>query len=73
MNKKFEFHFKQKDKKGPIHAYWFFGGIASVTANVITHPFDLLRLQMQSKVEMISAREVVRQVLKYRGICGLYF
>lgn len=47
---------------------WYFGGIASAGAACITHPLDLLKVQMQTqKGKNISMLSVTGTVLKQQG------
>ncbi|XP_011189719.2 mitochondrial dicarboxylate carrier [Zeugodacus cucurbitae] len=56
-----------------IEAYWYAGAIANTTAQVITHPIDLVRLLVQSNTKKISSREIVKKILEKRGILGFTF
>lgn len=52
---------------------WYFGGVASAGAACITHPLDLLKVQMQTqKGKNVSMITVVTKVLQSQGISGLY-
>lgn len=52
---------------------WYFGGVASAGAAAITHPLDLLKVQMQTqKGKNIPMIQLVGNVLKQQGIMGLY-
>lgn len=52
---------------------WYFGGLASAGAACITHPLDLLKVQMQTqKGKNISMIQLTGIVLKNQGISGLY-
>ncbi|XP_072932002.1 mitochondrial dicarboxylate carrier [Epargyreus clarus] len=52
---------------------WYFGGLASAGAACITHPLDLLKVQMQTqKGKNISMLKLTGIVLKNQGITGLY-
>lgn len=58
---------------------WYFGGLASAGAACITHPLDLLKVQMQTqKGKNISMFQLTQIVLKNQGIfffimCNKYF
>ncbi|XP_063618498.1 mitochondrial dicarboxylate carrier isoform X1 [Cydia splendana] len=52
---------------------WYFGGLASAGAASITHPLDLLKVQMQTqKGKSDSLLKLTGNVLKKQGIMGLY-
>lgn len=47
---------------------WYFGGLASAGAACITHPLDLLKVQMQTqKGKNISMFQLTGIVLKNQG------
>ncbi|XP_073945308.1 dicarboxylate carrier 1 isoform X1 [Choristoneura fumiferana] len=52
---------------------WYFGGLASAGAASITHPLDLLKVQMQTqKGKGDSLFKLTAHILKKQGIMGLY-
>lgn len=52
---------------------WYFGGLSSAGAACVTHPLDLLKVQMQTqKGKNVSIISVVKTVLQNQGILGLY-
>ncbi|CAG4979885.1 unnamed protein product [Colias eurytheme] len=52
---------------------WYFGGLASAGAACVTHPLDLLKVQMQTqKGKNISMFKLTGIVLRNQGIMGLY-
>ncbi|XP_053607616.1 mitochondrial dicarboxylate carrier [Plodia interpunctella] len=52
---------------------WYFGGLASAGAASMTHPLDLLKVQMQTqKGKNVSMLMLTKTVLKNQGIFGLY-
>ncbi|CAH0579256.1 unnamed protein product [Chrysodeixis includens] len=52
---------------------WYFGGLSSAGAACVTHPLDLLKVQMQTqKGKNVSIISVVRTVIRNQGILGLY-
>ncbi|XP_026488373.1 mitochondrial dicarboxylate carrier [Vanessa tameamea] len=54
-------------------SHWYFGGLASAGAACITHPLDLLKVQMQTqKGKNISMFQLTGIVLKNQGVMGLY-
>ncbi|XP_028161564.1 mitochondrial dicarboxylate carrier [Ostrinia nubilalis] len=61
-----------KDKEVRI-SRWYFGGLASAGAACITHPLDLLKVQMQTqKGKNISMLKLTGIVIKNQGVMGLY-
>ncbi|XP_022834850.1 mitochondrial dicarboxylate carrier-like [Spodoptera litura] len=66
----------QKDSAGPKEvrvSRWYFGGLSSAGAACVTHPLDLLKVQMQTqKGKNISMSQLVGIVVKNDGILGLY-
>lgn len=57
-----------KDKEVRI-SRWYFGGLASAGAACVTHPLDLLKVQMQTqKGKNISMFKLTQIVLKNQGI-----
>lgn len=47
---------------------WYFGGLASAGAACVTHPLDLLKVQMQTqKGKNISMLQLTGIVLKNQG------
>ncbi|XP_021190366.3 mitochondrial dicarboxylate carrier [Helicoverpa armigera] len=52
---------------------WYFGGFSSAGAACVTHPLDLLKVQMQTqKGKNISMFQLVGIVVRNQGILGLY-
>ncbi|GBP41963.1 Mitochondrial dicarboxylate carrier [Eumeta japonica] len=52
---------------------WYFGGLASAGAACVTHPLDLLKVQMQTqRGKNASLIKLTANVLKEQGIMGLY-
>ncbi|CAG9133378.1 unnamed protein product [Plutella xylostella] len=52
---------------------WYFGGLASAGAACVTHPLDLLKVQMQTqKGKNISIFQLTKIVVSNQGIMGLY-
>ncbi|XP_059047081.1 mitochondrial dicarboxylate carrier [Achroia grisella] len=52
---------------------WYFGGLASAGAACITHPLDLLKVQMQTQQgKNISMIKLTGVVIKNQGVLGLY-
>ncbi|XP_068632264.1 mitochondrial dicarboxylate carrier [Battus philenor] len=64
---------KGKEVKEVRVPLWYFGGLASAGAACITHPLDLLKVQMQTqKGKNISLLQLTGIVIKNNGIMGLY-
>ncbi|KAF4319050.1 hypothetical protein BBO99_00004649 [Phytophthora kernoviae] len=60
-------------KPRPPLASYTFGGLSAVGAVFFTHPFDLLKIHLQtSKKENLSLASAVRRILKKQGLSGLY-
>lgn len=56
----------------PLYSYAF-GGMSAVGAVFFTHPFDLLKVHLQtSKHENLGLIRTVSHILKQHGISGLY-
>lgn len=48
---------------------WFFGGVAASTAVLITHPLDLLKVQLQTQTEpKKSLHQVISEIYKTAGM-----
>ncbi|EEY67662.1 mitochondrial 2-oxoglutarate/malate carrier protein, putative [Phytophthora infestans T30-4] len=60
-------------KPRPPLASYTFGGLSAVGAVFFTHPFDLLKIHLQtSKKENLGLGTAVRRILKQQGLRGLY-
>lgn len=47
---------------------WYFGGLASAGAACVTHPLDLLKVQMQTqRGKNVSMMVLVTNVIKQQG------
>jgi dicarboxylate transporter 10 len=56
----------------PLYSY-LFGGASAVGAVFFTHPFDLLKVHLQtSKKENLGLGRALRRVLQQQGLRGLY-
>ena len=56
----------------PLVSYTF-GGVSAVCAVFFTHPFDLLKVHLQtSKREKLGLLTAMRQILQRQGVYGLY-
>lgn len=62
----------QRKTKPPAYSYAF-GGMSAVGAVFFTHPFDLLKVHLQtSKKENLRLFDAVRRILRKQGVSGLY-
>ncbi|RLN78394.1 hypothetical protein BBJ28_00011553 [Nothophytophthora sp. Chile5] len=60
-------------KPRPPLASYCFGGVSAVGAVFFTHPFDLLKIHLQtSRKENLGLLTAVRRILKQQGLRGLY-
>lgn len=50
-----------------VENYWFAGAIANTTAQIITHPIDLVRMLVQSNTKKVSSRDIVKEILEKQG------
>ncbi|CAI5721167.1 unnamed protein product [Peronospora effusa] len=56
----------------PLISYTF-GGISAVSAVFFTHPFDLLKIHLQtSRKELLKLLPAIRHIIKQQGLNGLY-
>lgn len=53
-------------------ARWYFGGLASSMAVMVTHPLDLLKVMVQTQKEKLSILKTTRKILKEQGILAFY-
>ncbi|EDW83194.1 uncharacterized protein Dwil_GK22729 [Drosophila willistoni] len=51
---------------------WFFGGVASSMAAVVTHPLDLLKVLMQTQAEKLSTVATTKKIVREQGVLALY-
>jgi len=51
---------------------WYFGGIAGSMAACVTHPLDLIKVQMQTHSGKVSMPRMAMKILKSDGIGGFY-
>lgn len=50
-------------------SYWYFGGLASAGAACVTHPLDLIKVQLQTQQKgKISIGQLVVNIFKNQGI-----
>ncbi|CAG9767188.1 unnamed protein product [Ceutorhynchus assimilis] len=60
----------QKQKRLPR---WYFGGISSALAACVTHPLDLLKVQLQTQQEgKLSLGKLTVHIIKTEGVFALY-
>ncbi|XP_026468919.1 mitochondrial dicarboxylate carrier-like [Ctenocephalides felis] len=54
-------------------SYWYFGGLASAGAACVTHPLDLIKVQLQTQQKgKISIGQLVVNIFKNQGITAFY-
>lgn len=53
-------------------ARWYFGGLASSMAVMVTHPLDLLKVMVQTQKDKLSILKTTRKILKEQGILAFY-
>lgn len=58
----------QKDRK----SRWYFGGLASVGAAIVTHPLDLIKVTMQTQQGELSVLKLVPNIIREQGVVALY-
>lgn len=52
---------------------WYFGGLASAGAACVTHPLDLLKVQLQTQQEgKVSLIRLTVNIIKKQGVTALY-
>ncbi|KAI8046626.1 mitochondrial dicarboxylate carrier [Drosophila gunungcola] len=53
-------------------ARWFFGGLASVGAAVVTHPLDLIKVTLQTQQGHLSVAQLIPKLAREQGILVFY-
>ncbi|KAH8336527.1 hypothetical protein KR074_005882 [Drosophila pseudoananassae] len=53
-------------------ARWYFGGVASSIAALITHPLDLMKVLVQTQVDKLSLMATTRKIVREQGVLALY-
>lgn len=54
-------------------ARWYFGGLGSAGAACVTHPLDLIKVQLQTTQEgKVSIFQLTRNIIKNQGVRALY-
>lgn len=57
----------------PKRNRWYFGGVSAAMASAITHPIDLLKVQLQTQsTRRVSPLELSQNILREQGILGFY-
>ncbi|ALC47506.1 Dic3 [Drosophila busckii] len=51
---------------------WYFGGVASSMAAMVTHPLDLMKVLIQTQTEKLSLPQVTKKIVKEQGVLALY-
>ncbi|XP_016977947.1 mitochondrial dicarboxylate carrier [Drosophila rhopaloa] len=53
-------------------ARWYFGGLASVGAAVVTHPLDLIKVTLQTQQGHLSVAQLIPKLAREQGILVFY-
>ncbi|XP_017145481.1 mitochondrial dicarboxylate carrier [Drosophila miranda] len=53
-------------------ARWYFGGVASSMAAMVTHPLDLMKVLMQTQAEKLSVGSTFKKIVREQGVLALY-
>lgn len=53
-------------------ARWYFGGVASSMATMVTHPLDLLKVVLQTQETKVSLIPLTRKIIQDNGFLSLY-
>ncbi|KAH8264038.1 hypothetical protein KR038_000955 [Drosophila bunnanda] len=53
-------------------ARWYFGGVASSMAAMITHPLDLMKVLIQTQAEKLSMFDTARKIVREQGVLAMY-
>ncbi|KAH8271310.1 hypothetical protein KR018_006270, partial [Drosophila ironensis] len=53
-------------------ARWYFGGVSSSIATLVSHPLDLMKVLAQTEKGKLSAMAVARKIIKEQGFFALY-
>ncbi|EDV49243.1 mitochondrial dicarboxylate carrier [Drosophila erecta] len=51
---------------------WFFGGLASVGAAMVTHPLDLIKVTLQTQQGHLSVAQLIPKLARERGVLVFY-
>lgn len=52
--------------------YAYFGGLAGMGAVMFTHPFDLVKVALQTQQGHLSIPKLVRKIIQEQGFLALY-
>ncbi|KAH8292355.1 hypothetical protein KR054_008924 [Drosophila jambulina] len=53
-------------------ARWYFGGVASSMAALVTHPLDLMKVLIQTQAEKLSIVATAQKIIKEQGVLAMY-
>ncbi|XP_039494572.1 mitochondrial dicarboxylate carrier isoform X3 [Drosophila santomea] len=53
-------------------ARWYFGGLASSMAAMVTHPIDLIKVLIQTQAVKLSVVQTTRKIVKEQGVLAMY-
>ncbi|XP_044250179.1 mitochondrial dicarboxylate carrier [Drosophila takahashii] len=53
-------------------ARWYFGGVASSVAAMVTHPIDLMKVLIQTQAEKLSVMQTTQKIVREQGVLALY-
>ncbi|KAH8354119.1 hypothetical protein KR084_000286 [Drosophila pseudotakahashii] len=53
-------------------ARWYFGGLASSVAAMVTHPIDLMKVLIQTQSEKLSVVQTTQRIVREQGVLALY-
>ncbi|XP_041565597.1 mitochondrial dicarboxylate carrier [Drosophila elegans] len=66
-------------RKGGLMSYnqrriarWYFGGVASSMAALVTHPLDLMKVLVQTQAEKLSLIQTTRKIVREQGVLAMY-
>jgi len=51
---------------------WFFGGLASVGAAMVTHPLDLIKVTLQTQQGHLSVAQLIPKLAREQGVLVFY-
>ncbi|KAH8381626.1 hypothetical protein KR093_009641 [Drosophila rubida] len=51
---------------------WYFGGVASSMAAMVTHPLDLMKVLIQTNKEKMPIMQTTQKIVKEQGFLALY-
>lgn len=51
---------------------WYFGGLGSAGAACVTHPLDLIKVQLQTSQGKVSIGQLTGNIIRTQGITALY-